>query len=367
MDIATLRLCLKLHSLEYFNDAQIALLLRHYGSPVALWQSDPASWPLCGLGPQALQEFDQIHLPHAAPRFDVESQLQALLQSSARIIAICDEDYPALLGNIYDPPPFLYLRGNSDVLQRPTLAVVGSRRASSVALRATEQFCRQAVHSGLQVCSGLALGIDGAAHRGAVEAGGASIGVMATGIEQIYPRRHQKLAQSLLQQGCLLTEFPPGMAPLRHNFPRRNRIISGLSLGVLVMEAALPSGSLITATTAMEQGREVFALPWSPFHAGGAGCLHLLRDGAKMVLSLQDVVEELGPLAGVQQQLFETGPEQRSDTADSALLRLIGCEAISVDQLVSDSQLPVPTVLAELSSLEVSGRIVQCAGGYMLC
>jgi DNA processing protein len=148
----------------------------------------------------------------------------------------------------------------------------------------------------LHICSGLALGIDSAAHRGALATGGKSVAVMATGIDRVYPQRHQALAAQLEQAGCLVTEFLPGTPPLRHNFPKRNRIISGLSLGVLVIEAALPSGSLITAGTALEQGREVFALPWSMLHDGGRGCLQLIRDGAKMVQDVDDILEELGSL-----------------------------------------------------------------------
>ena len=204
---------------------------------------------------------------------NVAKAKEAAQAAGAIALAIDDERYPPLLRVIHDPPPLLYVRGDPAVLQEPHLAVVGSRRASPAGLRVAQILTGQVARAGLHICSGLALGIDGAAHRGALEAGGKSVAVMATGIDTIYPHRHLALAAQLEQAGCLVTEFPPGTPPLRQNFPKRNRIISGLSLGVLVVEAALPSGSLITAGAALEQGREVFALPWSMLHDGGRGCL----------------------------------------------------------------------------------------------
>jgi DNA processing protein len=288
--------------------------------------------------------------------------------AGAQRLTIDDERYPALLRLIPDPPRQLYAKGDLSVLREPQLAVVGSRRASPAALRATEMLCAQAVAAGLHICSGLALGIDGAAHRGALRAGGKSVAVMATGIDRVYPARHRPLAAELEQRGCLVTEFPPGALPRRGHFPRRNRIISGLSLGVLVVEAALPSGSLITAGTALEQGREVFALPWSMLHPGGAGCLRLIRDGAKMVLGIEDILEELAALCTLQRQLT-TGREAAAPPASAAspLLPLLGFEVASVDELVCASGLDVPRVLAELANLELEGLVARCSGGYIRC
>jgi DNA processing protein len=288
----------------------------------------------------------------------------------AQIIAIDDERYPPLLREIHDPPPLLYVRGDPSLLREAQLAVVGSRRASPAGLRAAELLSGQLASAGLHICSGLALGIDGAAHLGALAAGGKSIAVMATGIDKVYPLRHRELAGELEQRGCLVTEFPPGTPPRRENFPQRNRIISGLSLGALVVEAALPSGSLITAGTALQQGREVFTLPWSIFHKGGEGCLHLIRDGAKMVQTIDDVLEELGPLYALQQDLF--APAQGNDGQIEGLpdglqplLELVGFELTTVDQLLQVSTRPVAQVLADLSALEMAGLIVRGAGGYI--
>lgn len=281
-------------------------------------------------------------------------------------LAIDDGRYPPLLREIHDPPALLYLRGDVAALQQPQIAIVGSRNASSAGLRLAVELAAQLSAAGLCVCSGLALGIDGAAHRGALGAGGASVAVMATGIDTVYPRRHLALAQTMVDQGCLITEFEPGMPPLRENFPRRNRIISGLSLGVLVVEAAPGSGSLITARSALEQGREVFALPWSTLHPGGRGCLQLLRDGAKMVEGVDDVLEELGALYAVQCRggsASAHGPGGADPP--SPLLRLLGFEAMGVDQLVEDSGRPISKVLAELADLELSGHVMRVAGGYV--
>jgi DNA processing protein len=296
--------------------------------------------------------------------------MQVLESLGALVLPLTDERYPALLRTIHDPPPLLYVRGDHTALEQAQLAVVGSRKASPAGLRAAASLAGQAATAGLSVCSGLALGIDGAAHRGCLAAGGRSVAVLATGIDRIYPVRHSQLAAELEESGCLVSEFPPGVPPLRRNFPRRNRLISGLSLGVLLVEAALPSGSLITAGTALEQGREVFALPWSVFHKGGAGCLRLIRDGARMVESLEDILAELEPLYRAQQALCGSdgrGTEGSGEFGeqDLSMLALVGFEAVSADELAQASGLPMAEILAKLSALELQGSVVRCPGGYI--
>jgi DNA processing protein len=294
------------------------------------------------------------------------AQAKAAAQAvGAIVVAIDDEHYPPLLRTIHDPPPLLYVRGDPNVLRDAQLAVVGSRRASPAALRVAGVLSGQLARAGLHICSGMAIGIDGAAHRGALAAGGRSVAVIATGIDRVYPYRHRALAAQLEQSGCVVTEFPPGMPPLRHNFPQRNRLISGMSLGVLVIEAALPSGSLITAGTALEQGREVFALPWSMLHEGGRGCLQLIRDGAKMVLAVEDILEELEPLFMLQQHSAED-PQGFAEVSDASwLLNLVGFETVTLDELVHRSARPVAEVLGQLSVLELGGRVTRMAGGYI--
>jgi DNA processing protein len=299
---------------------------------------------------------------------NVAKAKDAARAASAIAVAIDDECYPPLLRAIPDPPPLLYVRGDPTVLLEAHLAVVGSRRASPAGLRVAQALSGQLASAGLHICSGLALGIDSAAHRGALASGGKSVAVMATGIDRVYPQRHRALAAQLEQAGCLVTEFPPGTPPLRQNFPKRNRIISGLSLGVLVIEAALPSGSLITAGTALEQGREVFALPWSMLHEGGRGCLQLIRDGAKLVQHVDDILEELGPLYALQRDCATTAPPAgRVSPVGSWLLTLVGFEAVTLDELAQRSSRPVAQVLAELSTLELTGQVARIAGGYIRC
>lgn len=371
MNIDQVRLCLQLHSIPEIDNPLLTRMLLASDSPAELAEAGPARWTDLGMTAQAAQALASS-LGGGRCVFDVESQLASLGQVGAEIVPITDVRYPPLLRTIPDPPPMLYVRGDVEVLSRPQLAMVGSRRASSAGLRCARSLAGEAVLAGLRVTSGMARGIDGEAHRGALAAGGQSVAVVATGIDRVYPAQHRGLAVELEQAGCLVSEFPPGVAPLRQNFPRRNRMISGLALGVVVVEAALPSGSLITARTALEQGREVFALPWSIQHTGGAGCLYLIRDGAKLVQTIQDVLEELGPMYSLQREL-ELEPAPGAETSAGTLmsepqrqlLQLVGYESVSVDELSRLSALPVAHVLAALSFLEMQGVVARTEGGYI--
>ncbi|MFV8818925.1 DNA-processing protein DprA [Haliea sp. E17] len=286
--------------------------------------------------------------------------------SADALLRPSDCTFPALLRSIPDPPQQLYVRGDPGHLQRPMLALVGARNASVAGLQAATSLAAAAVRVGLTVCSGLATGIDAAAHSAALDAGGSTVAVMGTGIDAIYPPGNRQLGERITAAGCLVTEYPPGTRPLPHHFPCRNRIISGLSLGVVVVEAALRSGSLITARLALEQGREVFALPWSNAHGGGAGCLHLLRDGAKMVQGIDDVLEEIGSLYAALRQAAPRQSGAAPEVADEepGLLALIGDAEVPVDQLIQIAGLPVSAVLARLSALELAGRIRRGSVGY---
>ncbi|MEH6589327.1 MAG: DNA-processing protein DprA [Halioglobus sp.] len=371
MNVMDARLCLALHCLPGLGDISLARLFHHYGTPANIWNS-LGDWPALAI-PSEIRRAAAVMQKGRFREFagrSIDAQIDVLQRFDAEVLSLSDADYPALLRTIYDPPPILYLRGDRNLLQSTQLAVVGSRKASSTGLRAAVDFSRALTLSGVQVSSGLALGIDQAAHRGALDAGGNTVAVMATGIDRIYPARHCAIANEILCAGCLVTEFPPGTAPLPQNFPRRNRILSGLSLGVLVIEAALRSGSLITARTAMEQGREVFALPWSISHPAGRGCLSLLRDGVKMVLTIEDILEELGALACWQQQNQCTDAGS-IDTAtalspiEADVMALIGGEAVGVDELVQHCDLDVAGLLAILSRLEYQSMIERFDGGYI--
>lgn len=369
MPMEEARLCLLLQAVPGIEDAVLTRLLSHCGSPGSLLSGGPALWFEAGLSPAQAGELERTLL-HGSRLFDIDAQLAALTRVGAQVLPVTDARYPPLLRAIHDPPPLLYARGDLALLGRPQLALVGSRRASPAGLRAAGALAAEAAAAGLAITSGLARGIDGAAHQGALGCGGGSIAVVATGIDRVYPAQHRRLAAELAEAGCLVTEFPPGVPPLPSNFPRRNRIISGLALGVLVVEAALPSGSLITARTALEQGREVFALPWSIYHAGGAGCLQLIRDGAKMVLAIGDVLEELGPMYAVQRDLPFPAPAgevvvEQLSARQQHLLQLVGYERVSVDELSRLSALPVAAVLAELSYLEMQGAVSRTEGGYI--
>ena len=278
--------------------------------------------------------------------------------------------YPPQLEAIPDPPDLLYLRGDAAVLAVPAIAIVGSRRPTPAGRATAFEFARQLALRGLMVTSGLAAGIDAAAHRGALAAGGLTVAVCGTGLDQTYPPGHAALAGEIAARGALVSEFPPGTLPLPHHFPRRNRIISGLALGVLVVEAQHRSGSLITARLAAEQGREVFALPGSIHNPLARGCHRLIRDGARLVETVDEVV------AGLQADLFAALPGAVSqprgrqaispgplDRESKILLNACGFEPVDVDTLVRRTGLTAASVASLLVMLELRGEVEPSAGG----
>jgi DNA processing protein len=283
------------------------------------------------------------------------------------IITCHDPAYPALLSQLPDPPPLLYVHGNVSVLSEPQLAMVGSRNPSGSGQQTAVDFARHLASAGLVITSGLALGIDAASHQGALDVNAPTIAVMGTGLDRVYPARHRDLALRIAEQGSLVSEFPIGTAPKPGNFPQRNRIISGLSLGTLVVEAAIRSGSLISARYALEQGREVFAIPGSIHNPLARGCHRLIREGAKLVETAQDVIDELGSLAGACTALPADGEEISAPHQLGAeylqLLESIDFDPTSVDQLVERSGLTPAEVSSMLLQLELSGYISPSPGG----
>ncbi|NOR40214.1 MAG: DNA-protecting protein DprA [Gammaproteobacteria bacterium] len=286
-----------------------------------------------------------------------------------RILCCNEPDYPLLLSQLPDPPPLLYVHGNVQVLNEPQLAMVGSRNPTASGQQTARDFARHLSAAGLGITSGLALGIDASSHQGALDAGGSTIAVMGTGLDRVYPARHRDLAREISVRGALVSEFPVGTPPRAENFPRRNRIISGLSLGTLVIEAALRSGSLISARCAGEQGREVFAIPGSIHNPLARGCHHLIRQGAKLVETAQDVIDELGPLAGACAEPGQhlsadgTAKQPQLDVEYTQLLDYIGFDSASVDQLVTTSGLTPAEVSSMLLQLEMQGFIASSPGG----
>ncbi|MES9943138.1 MAG: DNA-processing protein DprA [Candidatus Thiodiazotropha sp. 6PLUC2] len=302
-------------------------------------------------------------------RSRIETSLDWLKQPGHQALTLSDPNYPPLLRQIDDPPPILYLMGEPGLLLQPQLAIVGSRNPTAAGRTNAKEFACCLAGAGLTVCSGLALGIDGEAHKGAMQSGH-TIAVMGTGPDRIYPASHRKLAHEIAATDLLITEFPPGTPARAENFPRRNRIISGLSLGVLVVEATLQSGSLITARLATEQGREVFAIPGSIHNPQSKGCHTLIRQGAKLVESAQDIGEELGPLTGLLEQSTENNQSSpplvrhETDPEYALLVEAMGFDPVSVDELITRTGLTAETVSSMLLLLELEGHVSSAPGGY---
>lgn len=291
---------------------------------------------------------------------------QPLRQPGVFLLALTDPDYPELLRHIPSPPPLLYGRGNPSAPALPAIAVVGSRHASGAGVDTARRFAAELAAGGFAVVSGLALGIDAAAHRGALGAG-VTVAVLGTGIDRIYPRQHQRLGDEILAAGgALVSEFPPGTPPRPNHFPRRNRIIAGLSLGVLVVEAALRSGSLITARQALDQGREVCAVPGSIHHPLARGCHQLIREGATLVETAADVVAQLGGLLAFKGAEAAPVSDRPAIGAEAeAVLGALGHDPVGVDALVARTGLEAPRLTAALVELELTG-LVESRGGTWL-
>lgn len=272
--------------------------------------------------------------------------------------------YPALLREIHDPPIALYAAGDLSCLQAKTLAVVGTRSPSITGREIARFFAYELALQHITIVSGLALGIDGEAHHGCLEAHGQTIAVLGTGINRIYPYRHRDLAKKIQEKGLIISEFALDSAPTAGHFPRRNRIISGLSLAILVVEAAVKSGSLITARLALEQNRDVMAIPGAIHNPKAQGCHHLLQQGARLVTSVADILDELG-LDNSSSPLTDSKLSLAID--DENLVNCLGFEVTTVNQIIARSGLSVEEVTCNLATLELKGSIKAVPGGYMRC
>lgn len=294
--------------------------------------------------------------------------LEWLAQDGHHLLAWTDSDYPPLLREIPDPPVALYVVGEPAWLTRPQIAVVGARNPTPSGRDNARAFAQALSRAGLTITSGLALGIDAAAHLGALACGGSTVAVCGTGLDRVYPAAHRHLAHTIAERGALVSEFPLGTPPRAQNFPVRNRLISGLSLGVLVVEAAAQSGSLITARCALEQGREVFAIPGSIHSPLARGCHALIRQGAKLVETVEDVLEELGAIA---RHVVHSAPASPAAPAPppglapelQGLLEHMGYDPVGVDVLVARSGLTADAVSSMLLQLELLGCVAACPGG----
>ncbi|WP_043752864.1 DNA-processing protein DprA [Imhoffiella purpurea] len=338
-------------------------LHEHFGSPAAVLSASRSDLGDLGLKPPAL---DWLKHPDRAA---IDSVLSWAERPGAHLLGLDDPRYPPLLREIADPPPLLYVRGDIGLLSEPQIAVVGSRNPSPGGREITAELVRELARCGLVVTSGLAFGIDGVAHEAALETG-QSIAVLGTGPDLVYPSAHVDLACRIVERGALVTELPPGRGPQARNFPRRNRLISGLSLGVLVTEAALKSGSLITARSALEQGREVFAVPGPIGSPLSRGCHALIRDGARLVETAADILSELAPqLRGALDS--DASPDASGEGLEPAglegderlLWEALGFDQLAPDELIARTGLPAEQVLSMLLLMELNGHVSSLPGG----
>ncbi len=355
------RYWLGLHLIPNFGIVKLSQLLAYFESVEALWLEPEASLMRLELPRLLLQQF-------CAGRrdIDLDRELDKVAQAGGRLITLDDEAYPQLLRSLADKPPLLYVRGQLQQQEDKCLAVVGTRKTSKYGWDVAYQLSYQLAQQGITIVSGLAHGIDGSAHRGALQAGGRTIAVMATGIDRIYPRENQDLAEEILASGAIVSEMPIGTAPLGKNFPQRNRIISGMSLAVLVAEAPEKSGALNTVSHAIDQGRDVLAVPHNIFSKSGEGCNRLIQDGAKVVTSVNDVLEELNVSHLNTQTRIQTEQVQPANDTEDAVLRQLGADPMHVDVIVRQTKLPTALVSSTLTLLELKG-LAESAGPMQYC
>lgn len=352
---AELEARLRLHSLPELGPKRFRKLLSAFDSACAALSAPASAWRSLGL-PVACSDARRS----AEVRDSAAHSLAWLDEAKHHLLMWDDPTYPGLLAELNDAPPLLFIDGDPRLLEQPQLAMVGSRRASRPGLDTAQRFAHSLAGGGFVITSGLALGIDGAAHQGALDAHGKTVAVLGTGLQCIYPARHKVLAAAIAEQGgALVSELPLVCPPQAGNFPRRNRIISGLSLGVLVVEASPSSGSLITARLAAEQGREVYAIPGSIHHPGARGCHQLIREGATLVETVEDVLQAL---RGWQMQP-PTAMMPQPELFSHPLLALLHAAPHSSEALVAASGWTLAQVLAALTELELDGRVA-CEGGH---
>lgn len=354
---AELEARLRLHGLPALGPMRFRRLLQAFDGAARALSAPASAWQALGL-PAVCAEARRTAQVRESARHAL-----AWIDGQGQHLLMWDQpDYPALLAQLDDAPPLLFVAGDPSILELPQLAMVGSRRASRPGLDTAMAFSRSLAEAGFVITSGLALGIDGAAHQAALEVGGRTVAVLGTGLENCYPQRHRNLARSMIDQGsAVVSEFSLDAGPRPEHFPRRNRIISGLSLGVLVVEASVASGSLITARLAAEQGREVYAIPGSIHHPGARGCHQLIRDGAVLVESVQHILETL--------QGWQRLPPAVEPVASSQhpLLALLQIAPHTSEALALASGWPLPRVLASLTELEIGGRAVNENGRWFAC
>ena len=362
---------LALRSVPGLGPVLVKRLVEVFGSPHGVLNTNYTSLiRIEGIGPALAHAILSCRVTE-----EIQREYQKVLETGVTLVALTDANYPPLLRAIYDPPPLLYVRGRLRPESR-VIAIVGSRRATAYGRMITERFSRLLTEKGFIIVSGMARGIDGFAHRGALQGGGETLAVLGCGVDVVYPPEHKGLMAQIVEGGGVLSEFPLGTEPDAKHFPQRNRIISGLALGTLVVEATGESGSLITARFALEQGREVFAVPGNVGAKMSEGTNRLIKSGAKLVQGIEDILEELAPefrcegrLTEESSQPFPNGQQAlRADlgTDEVTLYDLVGSEPMHIDELCMKSRFPSQKVSSLLLALELKGAVRQMAGHFYM-
>lgn len=339
---------------------KVRALLDHFGGLESAWHADALDLRQAGLDRRALTNLLKLR-----SQLDLDAEMDKLAQQGIKALTWNDPDYPRHLLQIPDPPPVLYARGQLTDEDEWAVAIVGTRRASAYGRNVTQRLAFDLAVNHVTIVSGLARGIDSEGHRAALKAGGRTIAVLGCGLDVIYPPEHRNLAREILANGAIISEYPLGTRPEASNFPPRNRIISGLSLGVLVVEAGLKSGALITADYAADQGRDVFAVPGNLFVRCSVGTNRLIQDGAKLVMGAEDILEELNLMMIAQQvEVRAVVPETETE---ALLLQYLSLEPVHVDEISLQAGLPIAEVTSNLALMELKGMVRQAGGmNYVL-
>lgn len=345
------------HRIRGIGSTRLGMLVERFGSAEVAWRATAEQLRAAGMSADRAAEIDV-----ARRSISPEREISALDRAGARAILLIERDYPRLLKEINAPPPVLYVRGTYAQADDIAIGMVGTRRATTYGLDMSKRFAKELAENAVTVVSGLAAGIDTAAHRAALDAGGRTLAVFGCGLDTIYPPRNRRMAEEIAEAGALLSEYPLGVSPNAQNFPVRNRIISGLSRGVLVVEAPLRSGALITATFAADQGRDVYAVPGSALSAASAGCHQLIRDGATLVTSADQILDQLN----VERQVAhaQTRIDLPETDTERMLYALIGAEPRHMDDLCYESGLPIHVTSGTMLALELKGLVRQAGAQY---
>lgn len=342
------------------GSVKFSLLVNYFRNLKDAWLAPPSELKEAGLDSRTIENILSFR-----PRISLDKEMEKLERFKVKVLTYKDDAYPPRLKEIYDFPPVLYIRGEILPQDEWAIAVVGSRKATVYGRQSTEEIVSDLARQKITIISGLAKGIDAIAHKSALSAGGRTIAVFASGLDIVYPAEHAKLAREIMEQGALISDYPLGTPPKAEHFPRRNRIMSGMSLGVLVVEAGEESGALITARLALEQNREVFAIPGSIFSPLSRGTNKLIQEGAKLVLSYEDILEELNLTMTAKQIEMKEIPTLSPE--EERILRYLSAEPQHIDEICRALGLPIFTVSSTLSIMELKGLVRQIGGmNYIL-